>query len=428
MVYTSRHSRLLHPARLLVLLLLVPLGVAAGPKSRELHLPSGEDIGFEVYGEGNRLRVLWIAPNFGLQPRHREVAAALGRRGMEVWQVDLPEARFEPTSTETLRRIPGELVADIITALSEGGRHPVLVISSVYGAIPALRGIRAWQGRHPEPGVLVGAILFSPYFYTHVPELGQAPTFIPELSATNVPVYIFQAAKNGNRWHLPAMLTDLQRHAPVYTEIMDGVTALFYEGDDAAATRAMLQRIPDRILRAVEVLQRHDTPLTALPLPATTTEPGKTSHLDSRLKPYRGSVQPEPFVLQDVEGRPFRRDNFTGRITVINFWASWCPPCVEEIPSLNRLKQKMQGKPFELISINYAEDPDHIRAFMKKVAVDFPVLVDPDGRLTARWQVVAFPSTFVIGPDGTIRYGVNAAIQWDTPEVIRQLEALLVAK
>lgn len=418
---------------LLLLLALAPMlpgapVAAAEPVSRELSLPSGEDIGFEVYGESNRVRVLWIGPNFGLQPRHRQVAAALGERGMEVWQVDLPEARFQPTNTDTLRRIPGELVADIITALSERGRHPVLVISSIYGAIPALRGIHAWQGRHPEPGVLIGAIFFSPYFYTHVPALGKAPTYVPELYATNVPVYIFQAAKNGNRWQLPATLAILQRHAPVYTEILDGVTSLFYEEDTAPATLAMLQRIPDRIVRAAGILQRHEVPLTARPLPVPPSGPATPARLDNRLKPYRGRVQPQPFALRDADGRPFRRDSFRGRITVINFWASWCPPCVEEIPSLNRLRQKMRGRPFELISINYAESPAHIRAFLQKVAVDFPVLVDPDGRLTARWQVVAFPSTFVIGPDGTIRYGVNAAIEWDTPEVIRQLEQLLAEK
>ncbi|HID50359.1 MAG TPA: TlpA family protein disulfide reductase [Chromatiales bacterium] len=424
MLSLRRHS-------LLLLLALGPLLpgtplAATEPVSRELSLPSGEDIGFEVYGVGNPLRVLWIGPNFGLQPRHRQVAAALGQRGLEVWQVDLPEARFQPTNTHTLRRIPGEMVADIIHALAERGRHPVLVISSIYGAIPALRGIHAWQGGDPEPGVLIGAIFFSPYFYTHVPALGEDPTFVPELYATNVPVYIFQAAKNGNRWQLPATLAVLQRHAPVYTEILDGVTSLFYAGDTAPETRALLPRIPDRIIRAARILQRHEAPLTALPLPAPSSGPATPARLDSRLKPYRGRVQPRPFALRDAAGRPFRRDSFTGRITLVNFWASWCPPCVEEIPSLNRLKQKMRGRPFELISINYAESPAHIRDFMQKVAVDFPVLVDPDGRLTARWQVVAFPSTFVIGPDGTIRYGVNAAIEWDTPEVIRQLEQLWV--
>jgi peroxiredoxin len=85
----------------------------------------------------------------------------------------------------------------------------------------------------------------------------------------------------------------------------------------------------------------------------------------------------------------------------------------------------MQGKPFQLISVNYAEAPEVIRSFLSMVNVDFPVLVDPGGQLAGQWKVVAFPSTFVIGPDGKIHYGVNAGIHWDTEEVIRQLNQLL---
>ena len=124
------------------------------------------------------------------------------------------------------------------------------------------------------------------------------------------------------------------------------------------------------------------------------------------------------------DGKTVSLNDFRGKVVLLNIWATWCPPCVEEIPSLNRLKQEMQGNKFQLISINYAESPQHIREFMRKVAVDFPVLVDPDGKLSAQWKVVAFPSTFVIGPDGNIHYGVNAAIHWDAPEVVQQLNQL----
>ncbi|MCG6886442.1 MAG: TlpA family protein disulfide reductase [Proteobacteria bacterium] len=425
-----------HPALRIaaLILLLLGLGVEQGIADEtsiqhNLVLPSGEEIPFEVFGQGNRLRVLWIAPNFGIRPRHRHVAEALGQRGMEVWQVDLPEALFQPANSDTLRQIPPGMVADIITALSDHGRHPVLVISSIYGAIPALRGIHAWQTRYPKPGVLIGAIFFTPYFFTHVPALGATPTFIPELYATNIPIYIFEAEKNGNRWHLPAMQSALQQHAPVYTEIMGGVTSLFYEDDSSAQTLAMLEVIPDKIIRATGILRQHKTPLTAISLPEAIAIPDTTqTQLDSRLQPYRGNIHPQPILLQDARGHRFELKNFRNRITLINFWASWCPPCVDEIPSLNRLKKKMAGKPFDLISVNYAESPEHIRTFMKKVAVDFPVLVDPNGQLTGKWNVVAFPSTFVIGPDGRIHYGVNAAIHWDTPEVIEQLEQLLTGK
>ena len=98
---------------------------------------------------------------------------------------------------------------------------------------------------------------------------------------------------------------------------------------------------------------------------------------------------------------------------------------MEEIPSLNRLKQAMQDKSFQLISINYAEPAEKIHDFLTQVNVDFPVLLDPGGKLTGQWKVLAFPSTFVIGPDGNIQFGVNAGIHWDTDEVIQQLKALL---
>jgi len=391
---------------------------------QNIQLSSGEEISAEIFGRGNPQRVLWIGPSFGIHPRHRQIAVNLANKNMEVWQFDLPEALFMPTNADTIREIPGSLVADIIETLSRYGQQRLLVITSTYGAIPTLRGIHSWQSRGPKQNALIGAIIFSPYLYTHVPTLGSAPTFIAETTATNIPIYIFQAEKNTNRWHLPAMLESLQAHAPVYTEMMNGVTAIFYEDDTAAKTLATLKTLPDKIIRAVSLLQRHTTPSIAIPLPDI---PHSTNvvGLDAKLKPYKGSLSPTTFKLADTNGHVVNVGNFSGKVTLINFWATWCPPCVEEIPSLNRLKRKMQGEPFQLISINYAETPENIRTFMQKVAVDFPVLVDPQGKLTGQWNVVAFPSTFIIGPDGKFHYGVNAAIHWDTPEILQRLKHLL---
>jgi peroxiredoxin len=85
----------------------------------------------------------------------------------------------------------------------------------------------------------------------------------------------------------------------------------------------------------------------------------------------------------------------------------------------------MKGTPFELISVDYAEDEEAIKAFMKEVNVDFPVLLDTDGKVSAQWNVVVFPSTFVIGPDGRIVYGVKGGIHWDTAEILGELKALM---
>ena len=396
-------------------------------RHENLTLPSGEEISAEVFGvqqTPETLRVLWIAPDFGIESRARKMAERLAETGMEVWQVDVAEALFLPRSATTLREIPGAFVAEIINALTAEPPSRLLIISRGYGAIPALRGIRAWQAGHPSRPAVIGAVFFSPTLFSQVPELGATPEFIDEIHATNAPIYIFEAAKSGSRWHLPEMLAPLQQHAPVYVEIMAGVTSLFYNEDTAPETLALLKVMPEKIQRAVRQLQRHRIPLQALPITPTTAV-ATGSGLDTQLKRYRGSVTPQAIALADVGGKAFRVEDFKGRITLVNFWASWCGPCVEEIPSLNRLKQAMADKPFQLISINYAETPQRIREFMKMVAVDFPVLMDTDGRVTAEWKVVAYPSTFVIGPDGSIRYGVNAAIHWDTQDVMQQLDQLL---
>lgn len=400
---------------------------------------SGEELNFEVFPSTNSdaaLRVFWIAPSFGIDPRHRQTAAALANQSLEVWLIDLPDALFMTKGVTSIRDIPGSLVAELITIIGKHNNDPadVLLISNTYGAIPALRGIHAWQSQTTKPARLLGAVFFSPSFFSHVPELGIAPSFIPELTTTNAPLYIFQAANNSNRWHLPAVLDELQ-HATVYVELLKNTMSVFYEKDRAPDSLRNFQQAPRMILRAIRQLRQHEIPPTPLapsteeiPLSTRAENPPPHTGLNTQLKTYTSSASPQPIRLHDTAGRLFDIQDYRGKVTLINFWASWCPPCVEEIPSLNRLKHAMKGKPFQLISINYAETAEEIRSFLKKVNVDFPVLVDPGGQLTGQWKVLAFPSTFVIGPDGNIKLGVNAAIHWDSEEVIQALDALLENK
>ena len=402
---------------------MVPLQLMAAP-TISLELPSGHEVDAAVFGKASDIRVLWVGSGFGLHERHKQVAIDLGKQGLQVWQADLTEALFLTRGAQAMRDIPANVVAELIDAVSERGKHKLLVMSGAYGSIPTLRGIRAWQESKPSQRTVIGVVLFSPYLFTQVPNLGEAPKFVEVTRATSVPLYIFQAEKNTNRWHLPEMVKQLKQHAPVYTEFMQGVTSLYYEKDTAPETFAKLKVLAARIKSIIPLLSAHRYPLQAVALPKATSMENKLG-LDDKLKPYRGTVQPLAFRLQDINGRVYQESDFKGKISIINFWATWCPPCVEEIPSLNRLRKEFQDKPFQLISINYGESADRIRTFMKKVAVDFPVLLDPEGKTAGQWKVVAFPSTFVIGPDGKISYGVNAAIHWDTHEVIRKLELLL---
>jgi thiol-disulfide isomerase/thioredoxin len=394
---------------------------------KTLTIADGDEFSFEVYAETKQkptLRILWIAPGFGIDPRLRETAQALGKQGAEVWLIDLADALFLPKGAQSMRTIPSEVVAGLINALAQldDNRTEILLVSGRYGAIPSLRGVYAWQAQADRQGNFIGSVFFSPSFFTHVPELGAAPSFIDELAASNSPIYIFQAANNANRWHLTAVLESLQ-HAPVYTEMLKGAMSVFFHKDDSPASVAAFKNAPAMILRAARRLRQHNMP--AAPLPMNKTTAVSRSGINTRLREYRGSVQATPIHLRDISGKQFNIEDFKGKLTLVNFWATWCRPCVEEIPSLNQLNIAMQDKAFQLISVNYAETAEDIAAFLKKVNVDVPVLLDPGGQLTGKWKVVAFPSTFVIGPDGKIAFGVNAAIHWDTPDVIHQLQQLL---
>lgn len=170
------------------------------------------------------------------------------------------------------------------------------------------------------------------------------------------------------------------------------------------------------------MLEATPTPLNAVEI--AKVEEIKNKSLDIELKEYKGDRNPSPLDLRNMHGKRVVRDDYRGKVTVVNFWATWCPPCVEEIPMLNRLSGKMEDQNFELLSVNFGQDKATIRDFLKKVNVEFPVLLDEGGRTSGSWNTIVLPSTFVIGPDGKFAYAVNAAIEWDSQEVVEALKKL----
>jgi thiol-disulfide isomerase/thioredoxin len=146
--------------------------------------------------------------------------------------------------------------------------------------------------------------------------------------------------------------------------------------------------------------------------------------LAGELKPYRGGETP-PLSLPALDGSRHSLEEYWGRVVLLNFWATWCPPCREEMPSMQRLQQKLAGEPFVVVAVNVGEDDQTVRAFLEKVPVSFPVWLDPDGITPGQWKVFAFPSSFLLDPQGRIRYTVYGGMDWQTPEVLRRIEELL---
>lgn len=402
-------------------LLFVPFSNQAA--ERILTLSDNNEIHLEHFSTTGKYAVVWIGPEYGVRKGHKEFASLLSQQNIEVWQVDLLNELFMPLGSASMRKLNAAYVADIINHAANQSGKPLLVVSDSYGSVAALAGIHYWQQHYHKANTLVGALLFSPNTYVSVPPLGAPPTYMPIISASNIPIMILQGANNSNRWQLGKLVDQLSKHGSVYSELMPGIIGLFYDEARTAGTSNAYRGIVAKFPRYLALLTRHPVPRDTIPLQSVSSKEGKG--IDIYLKNYQGSIKPLTIKLHDANGKLSHISDYTGKVTLINFWATWCPPCVEEIPSLNRLRQLMQGKPFDLISINYAEDKTTIKDFLSRVDVDFPVLLDQDGSFAAQWNVVAYPSTFVIGKDGTIRYGVNAAIEWDNPQLLEKINQLL---
>lgn len=382
----------------------------------------GTDLSLYQYPAKGEVLILWIGGN-GWHDRSIQLANDFALSGIEVWQIDFAETLMLTSNSNFMRNLDARYVADIIDAAHLRTGKRVMLFAQSYAAIPTLRGATLWQQGKTHRGVLLGSILFSPDLVTGLPALGKDPEFLPITRATRNPIMIYQGGLHGSSRQFDRLIKELNSNNPnVIFNILPGVTSLFYSEETSPAAAALLKSLPSKIGELSGLF-------ATMAVPASKTDYVQPKQLstataDIKLSAFAGNPTPPTINLLDARGKPYKRNNYREKITVVNFWASWCSPCIEEIPSLNHLRELMQGQPFELISINYADTPEQIRAFLKRVNVEFPVLVDPNGKVSQQWNVIGFPSTFVIGRDGQIKYGVNAAIHWDTPEVVDALKAL----
>ena len=149
---------------------------------------------------------------------------------------------------------------------------------------------------------------------------------------------------------------------------------------------------------------------------------------EGELKAYKANTPAPALKLRDLNGKMHNLSAYRGQVVLVNFWASWCPPCLREMPSMQKLTERLAGRPFTALAINMAETPQTIRAFLAtKAKINFPVLLDSDGAALKAWRVFVFPTSFIIDANGQIRYGVYGGLDWDAPEVMDKITPLLPA-
>jgi peroxiredoxin len=142
------------------------------------------------------------------------------------------------------------------------------------------------------------------------------------------------------------------------------------------------------------------------------------------LHPWYGGATP-PLRLADAAGQTHQLSQYRGKVVLINFWATWCAPCREEMPSLERLRRAMKGKRFAVLAVNLAEPELRVRQFLQTIPLGFPILLDADMTVAKAWKVRQLPASFVVGPDGRVRYSYIGELDWSDEAVRKTLAELL---
>ena len=156
----------------------------------------------------------------------------------------------------------------------------------------------------------------------------------------------------------------------------------------------------------------------------TTVENDSSSKTTGSLREYTGQFRPQDFSLADLNGQEHSLERHRGKVVLVNFWASWCPPCVHEMPSMSRLNDAFRDRPFIILAINLGEKTEDIHGFLQQHPVNFPVLLDPEQELPRQWKVFAFPTSYLIDQQGRIRYSVAGGIDWTSDEVKSAIDGL----
>lgn len=394
--------------------------------SLNIKLETGDEVPVErIRADGDTL-ILWTPSGFGMQPPAQVLAQELTFDDIETWLADLHTAFFVSRGHNSVNSFsPKALVELFDAALKLSGKKNLLLLTSGNGAKPVLKAARLWQTTHPGNPALRGMILFHPSLYAGRPALGQKAHYLPVVEETNLPIFIIQPTLSTTQFRVNELREKLGvGGSQVYLRVIEGARDGFHvrpESDLTETDRKARDALPSMVVQATRLL------LAAKPPKRAAAERGKihkvVDHVPG-LEPYAMPTTP-PLALTDIHGKPHTLKDYHGRVVLVSFWASWCPPCVREMPSLNRLQEKMKNKRFTVLGVNIGETVPKIKTFLQDKHVDFNILMDTDQKAYAAWNVYVVPSNFIVDGNGKVRLGSVGGIEWDAPDIVQTLDKLI---
>ena len=154
-----------------------------------------------------------------------------------------------------------------------------------------------------------------------------------------------------------------------------------------------------------------------------------------RLSPVAPGRRAPNFEAFDLDGAPRRLSDYRGKVLLVNIWATWCPPCQEEMPSMERLRQEISDEDFEILAVSvdapmgeedkFGRVGGDLRGFSETRGFTFTILHDPSGKIQETYRTTGVPESFVLDRDGTIKKEMAGGTAWDAPENVQLIRRLL---
>ena len=395
----------------------------------DIALPSGDEITVETYRSDGRSLLLWLPSENGFGPGHASIVEGLAQLGVDVWVARLHQGLMLTPGRQSLDEVDSDELLSLLDRAARQGFDRIFILSSGRGARLALKMAYRWQQRKPEQARrLAGLLLFTPHLLQERVVIGEQAGYLPIADYSNLPIYLMMPEFSTKYARSREIAEQLQRGgSQVFTHLLRGIRGGFQmraDEDLKPVDIEMRRRLPQLLKRAMDLLSRY----RPARLKAGWRPEGKKVESSFRapsLYPIEGFPEPPPLHLKTLDGREVNLAELKGEVVLVNFWATWCAPCIEEIPSLTRLVQRLQGKPFRVLAVNIGEQPEAIRRFLARIPVNFDVLLDSDSRAVRDWKVYAYPSNYIIDRQGRLHFGYRGALAWDAPNIVETIESLL---
>ncbi|MDR2662305.1 MAG: TlpA family protein disulfide reductase [Treponema sp.] len=136
-------------------------------------------------------------------------------------------------------------------------------------------------------------------------------------------------------------------------------------------------------------------------------------------------VDPEAFSLALLTGGRTELSAYKGKVVLLNFWATWCPPCRAEMPSMETLYKRFKDQGLEILAVDCAEEKAVVERFIENNKYSYPVLLDTDGTVSSLYGIEAIPTSFILNREGKIIARIVGGLRWNDPKIIAAIEAAL---